>query len=375
MIARLPEAIGYDPDARRDTALARKLADRIRRSGPISVHDFMAACLGDPEHGYYPTRPAIGREGDFVTAPEITQVFGEFIGLWAAVVWQQMGSHARVDLVEIGPGRGTLIADALRAIAKVPAFAAAVRVRLVEVSEPLAALQRERLAGDPRISWAAEWPALDAATIVIANEVLDTEPIAQHVLTPDGWQARTVALDGAGRLAFFTAPIAASVADPIARRWPDARPGAIVETADTNLSNWLAVELARAPERPIAGLLIDYGHTTSALGDTLQAVRGHAYEHPLTSPGEADLTAQVDFAEVRLHLSRAGFAVDRSTPQAEFLGRLGIVERASRMMAANPAKAATIEAAIARVMAPGGMGTRFLCLGLRSPHLPPLPGF
>jgi SAM-dependent MidA family methyltransferase len=342
----------YDPDARRDTPLARKLTERIRRHGPITVADYMHACLFDAEHGYYVSQPAIGGAGDFVTAPEISQVFGELIGLWCAVAWQSMGAPGRVRLVELGPGRGTLMRDALRAARLLPPFFAAIDVDLVETNRHLRGVQRATLADmGATIGWHDDLATVPAApTIVIGNEFLDTFPVSQTM----DHGPRRVGVDPGGRLVFEPA------AGPIRERQDHA-----------HLTHALA---ARAASSALAGLFLDYGHVETSAGDTLQAVRAHAAEHPLCSPGEADLTVQVDFAAFAAAARGHGFAVDGPVPQGAFLGRLGIVERASRLMGANPAKAGEIEFAVARLINPQGMGSRFKAIGIRSPALPPLPG-
>jgi NADH dehydrogenase [ubiquinone] 1 alpha subcomplex assembly factor 7 len=345
-----------NPEARRDTALGRKLAARIKTAGPITVADYMNACLNDPEHGYYRTRPAIGLGGDFVTAPEMSQVFGELIGLWCAVVWQQMGAPQRVNLIELGAGRGSLLADGLRAARVVPAFRAAVAVHILDSNPTLIVQQREALAGcGVPLVWHATLDALpsDAPSIWIANEFLDTLPVAQSVRTAAGGEAvRRVGLDAAGQLTFVGSDC------PI-----------VLEVQD--FSALIAALRARSAH-PLAALFIDYGYSGGASGDTLQAVRNHAFEHVLTSPGEADISAHVDFAAFAAALP---LPVDGPTSQSEFLGRLGIMERASKLMAANPTQANTLEMGVARLMQPAGMGTRFRVLGVRSPQLPPLPGF
>jgi SAM-dependent MidA family methyltransferase len=365
--------MSYDPDERRDTPLALALQDRIRREGAVSVRDYMDACLNDPGHGYYRARVAIGRAGDFVTAPEISQVFGELIGLWAAVVWQQMGAPSPFNLVELGPGRGTMMADAIRAARRVMGFTDAVRVALVEPSPVLARVQQKTLDGAPAdIRWYTDLANIEAApTVLIANEMLDVVPVTQLLRSEGGWHERCVGLDDRNRLVFAARSEPSRVALP--EIGAQAAPGDILELRDLS-------GLARAVSRiaaadPFAGLFIDYGHAVSALGDTLQAVRAHRHEHPLTSPGEADLTAYVDFAAAASTFASAGLIAERLVAQAEFLGALGIVARASRLMAANPGRAADIEMAVARLMAPQGMGTRFKALGLKSPGLPPLPGF
>lgn len=343
----------YDPEARRDTPLAIKLKDRIRRDGPIPVAEYMSACLQDPEHGYYIKQSVIGREGDFITAPEISQVFGELVGLWSAVVWQQMGSPARLNVVEMGPGRGTLLRDALRAACKVPNFIDALDVHLVESNERLIPMQRKTLeSASSTLRWHASSQTVPVGpAIFIANEFLDTASVQQ---SSDGTK-RCVTLDRNGRLVF------------------EPTNGVIEESQDhTALTTDLA---SRASGAPLAALFIDYGYLETAAGETLQALRGHAPEHPLCSPGEADLTVHVDFAAFAAAIPRRTLAIDGPITQGEFFGRLGIVERASRLMHANPAKAAEIELGVARLIAAQGMGSQFKVIGLRSAHLPCLPGF
>jgi SAM-dependent MidA family methyltransferase len=376
----------YDTKARRETPLALKLKDGIRRAGPITVAEFMRVCLHDPEYGYYVKQPAIGRAGDFITAPEISQIFGELIGLWCAVVWQQMGAPARVNLVELGPGRGTLMRDALRAAHKVPGFAAALDVHLVEQSEPLRRAQERTLAGcGVPFSFHASAGGLLSGeeylgrdpVILVANEFLDTFGVQQFLFDGLCWRARKIGLDAEGNLEF----IVCAADDHRPRSLPLGvmpHEGAIFEEAvDGTL--FAAVEFGRCSRmRPFAALLIDYGHQSTSFGDTLQAVAGHRPVSPFHAPGETDLTVQVDFAQFA-HACRNAkdgpLAVDGPLTQGEFLGRLGIVERASRLMSANPAMAAGIEMSVARLIAPQGMGSRFQAIGVRSPVLPKLPGF
>ena len=357
---------------RQQTPLAEALAARIARDGPISVRDYMEACLHDPEHGYYRTRRAIGAKEDFVTAPEISQVFGELIGLWAAVVWQQMGAPARVRLVELGPGRGTLMADALRAARKAPGFASALDVVLVEPNDALQTVQRQTLSAQTApMRWVSDIADVDAAdgdaTILIANEVLDVLPVTQLQRTENGWAERGVGINDAGGLAFGVTSAAVPPQPSSA-----AKVGEIIEQRDTS---HFADNLRRlADAAPLAALFIDYGYEGPAVGDTLQAILAQRYEDPLASPGIADLTAHVDFKAFAADIHTRGLAVDGPVPQAVFLGALGIVERTSRLMAANPEAAPRLEAATARLTAPTGMGTLFKAIGVRSKGLPPLPG-
>jgi SAM-dependent MidA family methyltransferase len=352
------------------TALGKRLAARISRSGPIDVADYFIACLHDPEHGYYRRKQAIGGGGDFVTAPEITQIFGELVGLWSAVVWQQMGMPATVRLVELGPGRGTLMRDALRAARLVPGFRSALRVELVEINEQLIAEQRSALTGaEVPIRWTSTLEAGEGASIVIANEFLDTLPIQQHIFERAAWRRRQVGLDEQGQLAFVTRT---AEAFDLPEGAPEPSECDVFEERGDGLRA-LAASL-HSTGAPVAALFIDYGHAAAGFGDTLQAMSAHSYADPLAAPGENDLTSHVDFAAVVDAMRDAGFAADGPATQAEFLGRLGIVERASRLMSANSSRAAEIEGAVSRLIAPGGMGTRFLVLGIRSKELPPLPG-
>jgi SAM-dependent MidA family methyltransferase len=365
---------GYEAGERRSTPLAHRLAARIRSHGPVSVAEYMAACLQDPEHGYYRNLTEIGR--DFITAPEISQTFGELVGLWCAVAWQQMGRPSPVNLIELGPGRGTMMADMLRSLRTVPDFLSAAEVHLVESSPTLAAAQRHILAhAQVKVNWHADVETVPRGPVIaVANEFLDALPVRQYVRTADGWDERCVTIDERGALAFTDMPMdEEAIRQRLRVHAGETPPGGIVEVQD--LTPIAALAAARTQAGPLVMLLIDYGHTASAPGDTLQAVRGSRYEHALTSPGEADLTVQVDFAQVaRTLVAGPGLCVDGPVTQAEFLGSLGVAERASRLMAANPARANEIETAVQRLMAPAGMGTRCKAMGVRSARLPPLPG-
>lgn len=368
---------------RRETPLARKLKARIRAEGPIGVDAYMAACLQDPEHGYYRRMPAIGAGGDFVTAPEISQVFGELIGLWCAVVWQQMGSPSRLNLVEFGPGRGTMMRDVLRAARIVPPFLDAVTLHLVDDNETLRDVQQEALAvsnlslhfhREAAAALSGDSRADGDATIVLANEFLDALPVAQFVFAGGRWRKRRVGLGTDDSALCFCTDLDSSEAPETLPASRAPQEGDVLEVCDAH--GHLASALgARAAAAPLAALFIDYGHGATGFGDTLQGVQGQAHVSPFHAPGETDLSAQVDFQHFARACQAAGLAADGPVPQAHFLGQLGIVERASRLMAQNPDQAGAIEAGVQRLMSPVGMGSRFLTIGLRSPGLPPLPGF
>ena len=382
--------MAYDPHLRRNTPLLSKLKDDVRRLGPLSVERYMRSCLFDTEHGYYKNAKVLGRDGDFITAPEISQTFGELVGLWCVAVWSQMGEPGRVQVVELGAGRGTLLADALRAAQRVPAFFEAVSVAIIDTHPGLRKQQAKTLNRfSPRTSWRDDVTALDAVpTIVIANEFLDCLPVAQFVASPDtppGWHRRRVGLDNNDQLQFMRDPFDPTANaktptelagfEPVPRAAMD---GDIIETRAFAGSDVAALQdfaFGNGTDTlPLAGLFIDYGHTQSSVGDTLQAVRAHSYEHPLTSPGEADLTAHVDFEQFAQAMRQDDFAIDGPITQGAFLGRLGIVERASQLIAHNPDQAANVEAAVARLISPTGMGGRFQAMAIRSPDLAPLPG-
>jgi SAM-dependent MidA family methyltransferase len=348
------------------------LSERIRCNGPMRVDEFMRACAGDPLYGYHQKLHSIGTAGDFVTAPEISQVFGELVGLWCAVTWEAMAKPEPVRLVELGPGRGTLMRDALRAAQMVPGFLAAASVHLVEISDPLRRVQHETLrSGDrghaPPVSWhgtMAEVPA--GAAVVIANEFLDALPVRQLVHDGQVWRERVVALGRDGRLQFATGDAVelSSATAPARDAILELRPGE---------DDILAALAARTA--PQLSLFIDYGPGEASYGDTLQAVRGHAYIDPLAAPGAADLTAHVQFGPLAGKARAHGLAADGPMTQAEFLGRLGAVERTARLMAANPVRAGEIEAATQRLLSPSGMGQLFKTMIVRSLDAPTSPPF
>jgi NADH dehydrogenase [ubiquinone] 1 alpha subcomplex assembly factor 7 len=357
------------------TPLGASLARRIRTQGPLTVAEFMAEALGNPQHGYYTTRDPLGRRGDFITAPEISQVFGELIGLWAADLWDRMGRPDRLILAELGPGRGTLMADALRAARLMPEFLHAAQLHLVETSPALRQAQAQTLAGR-RPSWHDSVAGLpDGPLLVVANEFLDVLPIRQLVKTTQGWAERLVGLDAEGGLAFvLAAPHGATAAlVPAALRQAPAGSLCEVAPAASGVADALARRVARAGG---AALFIDYGHTIRACGETLQAVRGHRPHPVLKDPGEADLTAHVDFAALAEAAIAAGARVWGPATQGEFLRRIGIAARAERLSAgAAPAQAAAIESACRRLIDPGKMGTLFKVLVIAAPDQPAPAGF
>ena len=353
-------------------ALAQKIARLIRSDGPVSIATFMTMALHDPQHGFYATRESIGAEGAFTTAPEISQIFGELVGLWCVQAWCDQGRPARPRLVELGPGRGTLMADALRAMRVMPAFLENLDITLVEASPRLAAMQRERLdAWKGAISWTRQWSdvAADRPLFVLANEFLDALPIRQFVQTERGWCERMVGLDASEELAFVLAP--APVPLPAAERGAPA-PGAVYEMAPS--AQALVEDVSRIiAKQSGAALFVDYGYGAEAgFGETLQAVNHHRASDVLGAPGEDDLSAHVDFTS----LAR-GFAPGARPygpiAQAEFLRNLGIVARAEQLIARNPG--AEIAAGVERLLSPAAMGTLFKAFAIAPADAPPPPGF
>ena len=348
------------------TPLARILADRIREAGPLTVADYMADCLLHPVHGYYTTRDPFGAGGDFTTAPEISQMFGELFGLAIAQAWIDRGAPSPFTLAELGPGRGTLMADILRATRGVPGFHAAARLTLVEASPRLRQLQGETLAAF-RPVWADRIEALpEAPLFLIANEFLDALPIRQFQRGPQGWQERLIGLrDDA--LTFGLSAFLTQVPDtPAFRHAPD--PALVEDSLPARLA--VAAVSARIARHGGVAYWIDYGGWRSG-GDTLQALRQHKPDDPLAHPGEADLTAHVDF-EPLAALAQA-FAYDT---QGAVLSRLGIDARAERL--ARNLTGAALEshrAAHRRLTDPSEMGSLFKVLAATSAGAPMPPGF
>lgn len=348
------------------TPLARLLAERIRETGPITVADYMAECLLHPVHGYYTTRDPFGAAGDFTTAPEISQMFGELLGLALAQAWLDRGSPAPFTLAELGPGRGTLMADILRATKGVPGFHAAAQVVLVEASPVLRKVQAATLAGYTP-TWINRIEDLPQAPLfLVANEFLDALPIRQFQHGPQGWQERLVGLRDEVLTFGLSAPLPQVPDTPTFRTAPE---GALVE--DCLPARQTVAEVATRIARH-GGLAywIDYGGWRSQ-GDTLQALRAHAPDDPMAHPGEADLTAHVDF-EPLAALSPA-FAWDT---QGAVLTRLGIDARAERLaQSLTGERLESHRAAHRRLTDPSEMGSLFKVLALTSADAPPPPGF
>ena len=359
-----------------ETPLAAKLKQRIACDGPISVHDYMQACLADRDAGYYMTRRPIGKHGDFVTAPEISQMFGELIGVWAASVWRSMGEPA-VTIAELGPGRGTLMADALRVFARAPGLLDRITVKLIETSPVLRETQSATLAASPApLQWCESIEDLpQGPLILIANEFIDALPVRQLVREGGAWCERSVTLDATGAFAFCAGAPAEPDALPQSLSDIGVDDGAIADTRPAVASPVSALA-ARAQDAPVAALFADYGHAESGIGDTLQAVSRHRFADPLAAPGEADLTAHVDFAALKALGRKLGLAAYGPMPQGEFLLKLGLEARCERLLRnATPEQKAAILSGAARLADPRQMGILFKMLALQSSGLAPPPPF
>lgn len=348
------------------TALADLLIRQISQTGPITLADYMADCLMHPVHGYYVTRDPFGQAGDFTTAPEISQMYGELLGLCLAQCWLDQGAPAAFTLAELGPGRGTLMADVLRATARVPGFHAAAQVHLVETSASLRVRQRQALAGHP-VTWLDHAQALpEAPLFLLANEFFDALPIRQFSRDAQGWSETMVGvLDGALRLG-RAAPAQIAALD---HRLADTKPGDIVELCPTAPAIMQSISDRIARYGGLA-LIVDYGSWRSN-GDTFQALKAHQFADPLAEPGRADLTAHVDFQALAAFAPRHAY-----TTQGKLLHALGLPARAAQLaqrLSGNPLNQHL--AATHRLTAPQEMGQLFKALAIFGPNSSTPPGF
>ena len=335
----------------------------IANTGPISLMHYM----GESNARYYSSRDPLGLAGDFVTAPEISQMFGELIGLWLADIWIRAGREEPVHYVELGPGRGTLAADALRAARR---YGLEPQIHLVEASSVLRDVQ---LAAIPGAQWHYDLSTIPpyGPVLVVANEFLDALPVRQLVMTADGWRERMVIAEGE-RFACMAGTQPMDAAVPEARR--AAAPGTIIETCPGAAATVYEVA-GRLIEQGGAALFIDYGHDELRDGSTLQAVRAHLKVDPFTMPGEADLTAHVDFATLAPIAQSRGCKWLGTVPQGRWLRNLGIEARAEALAATAPQHAAAIHAAKDRLVGEGQMGLLFKVMGLAAPSWPDGAGF
>jgi NADH dehydrogenase [ubiquinone] 1 alpha subcomplex assembly factor 7 len=362
-------------------ALGSRIASLIAAQGPLSIAQFMTMALHDSRDGYYAAREPFGRGGDFITAPEVSQMFGELLGMWIVQCWRDQGSPSPARLVELGPGRGTMMADALRALRIVPEFLAAMDIVLVEASPALIEVQKKTLEKrGAAIRWIDRFDEslMDRPLFLLANEFFDALPIRQFVKTPRGWCERMVAADDAGSLRFALAPVASMLAVPAARG--EAQDGAVYEISPASTA--LVEEIARAiAAHGGAALIVDYGHDGSGFGETLQAVAKHKFAGLLDAPGEADLSAHVDFASLEQAARAGGGEPFGPVEQGVFLTSLGIVQRAQRLSFAKRrlnrglGEHPELRLQLERLILPEQMGTLFKALAIVPSNAPKPPGF
>jgi len=365
-----------------ETALSKRIKARIREAGPLSVAEYMTLCLLDPVDGYYPTRDPLGSDGDFITAPEISQMFGECLGLWVVQSWNDLGRPARFNLVELGPGRGVMMADMLKAIALEKDCLKAAQIVLVEASAALQAVQAKTLGrSGAQVSWADQLDAVDdAPCVIIANEFLDCLPIRQFVCTDPfanmkGWSERRVGLSE-DSLRFETdgqaAPEAVTAAFPGTHDKPRKDDLLEICPASAQMVDHLQKRFEAVPGR---ALFLDYGPETTEFGDTLQALKRHEKVGVFSAPGNTDLTARVDFAGLKALADTAGLAVDGPLAQRTFLSRLGIEVRAMSLLRSNPDARPKLIRQLHRLLDEDEMGTLFKAICLSAPGLPAPLGF
>ena len=365
-------------------SLLERLTRRLKTEGPISVAEYMTLCLLDPVDGYYPTRDPLGSDGDFITAPEMSQMFGEVLGLWALQTWQDLGRPETVQLVELGPGRGIMMSDMLRAAKLDPDFIKAVRVTLIEASAALEAVQAQTLANvSVPVSWAADLSQVPAGpAIIIGNEFLDCLPVRQFIqkdrfAEAAGWHERLVMLDeDTGGLAYAVSPVAISetVQALLPAAQSEAKTGDLIEVC---ASAHLVLDQikVRFDAHPGRALFIDYGPDETEFGDTLQALKRHEKVGVFSDPGNTDLTARVDFAALQEFAAEIGLASTKPQTQSAFLSRLGLEIRAVALARAKPDAKAKLARQMERLMSADQMGTLFKAICFQSKELGKPLGF
>lgn len=358
---------------------AKTLLDKIKHiialNGPISIAEYMHICMADPEHGYYKTQEAIGRQGDFITAPEVSQMFGELIGIWCITTWQQLGKPSPFCLAELGPGKGTLMQDLLRAVKNNSEFMNAAQVVLVETSEALKKVQKSKLPEDlvesEKIKWEIDINKLPQMPVIfVANEFFDVVPFRQYVKKQSGWHEIGIGLspDNSLQKMALANQIEPSQLPANANDEPE---GAVFEHAPAReaIMQTLAEQINKHSG---AALIIDYGHLTSCFGDTFQAMAQHAYADPLAAPGEHDLTSHVDFQPLATAAQAAGLQSVHTATQGEFLLNLGLLERAGNLgRGKDEADQNRIRSEVERLAAPDQMGTLFKVMAIASSDIKP----
>ena len=358
------------------TSLKENIIHQIETQGPLTVAEYMDFCLTDPAQGYYTTRDPLGMEGDFITAPEISQMFGELLGLWMADRWQQMGAPASVIVAELGPGRGTLMADALRASKVVPGFRDALEVHFIEVSPILRASQANMVEG---LSVSARWHNSVSTLprgplLLIANEFFDALGIRQYERLKNGCAERYVGIDK-GQLHFQNHSLKGAPDELDKTLLARVETGEIIEFCPS-LAPIISEISKQIAAHGGAALIIDYGYSDDLAGDSFQAVKNHDFANPLENPGNADLTAHVNFAALARTASDAGVRVVGPVTQASFLCALGIEARAIQLKEiANSKQQTGIDSALTRLTGTDQMGRLFKVMGLLASDFETAPGF
>ena len=357
--------------------IAGRIAEQIRDGGPVSVAAFMTEAMFDPREGYYATKNPIGAGEDFITAPSVSQMFGELIGLWCGQVWMDMGQPTSFQLVELGPGTGQMMSDIIRAGRAVPGFMEAAHIHLIEASAALKMVQGRTLTPmGVEIGWLDRIDDIPPGpAIIIGNEFLDCLPMRQAVKQNGHWHERLVGLNDAGDgFRFVIGPILGAEADLVPERLRDAADGTLIEfrPGDQQVVDVLAQRFASHPGH---ALFIDYGPAISEPGDTFQAIRQHQKSDPLEAPGTADLTARVDFEQLGVFAKSAGLDVSGPATQGAWLKELGIEIRAAALIGQAPEQKSKIARQVMRLSEPDQMGELFKVIGLSTQGLPKPPGF
>lgn len=356
-----------------DTPLTAKIRTLIERTGPLTLADYMQLCLFDPKLGYYVQGDAIGRSGDFITAPEISQMFGELAGIWLVSVWNRLGRPSPFNLVEFGPGTGTLMQDMQRGFARFPDFAKSFSTYLVEASPAMKGEQQRKL-GSCDIRWSSSLDEVPTGPMLaIGNEFLDCLPFRQYVRSKDHWLELGVGVAESGQFEFVALPSRLGERS-VKKDLGNPREGDIFEISPAREA-FVETLASRIANEGGAALFFDYGHVKSGLGDTFQAIRDHQPVDPLLAPGKADLTSHVDFAPLEKLASKMGCPTVNLTTQGEFLLQMGLLERAG---AIGRDKGVDVQSRlreeVERLAAPNAMGKLFKAFAFASETIT-LPGF
>jgi NADH dehydrogenase [ubiquinone] 1 alpha subcomplex assembly factor 7 len=349
----------------------------IKAQGPISIAQYMGIALSDKKYGYYTTKQPLGRQGDFITAPEISQMFGELIGLWCASIWEFMGRPVNLQLVEFGPGKGTLMSDLLRGTSKISGFHDSISIHLIEISPSLKKQQQVNLNNyDVKIEWYNNFSdILNNPTIIIGNEFFDALPILQFVKTKNGWREKLIGIDASEELKFMLSPAETPACALIPQNIRNSDENSVFEICPSAISTIRNIS-QHLKENGGAALFIDYGYFENPLVNSFQAVKEHEYHDVLKDPGQADLTAHVDFSTLKNSATESGITTHKIIGQGQFLQAMGIDIRASMIL-----KNATFEqkkdiiSATERLTDNKQMGELFKCLAITHPELPAPPGF